>query len=96
MNTVRLEQEFLTEALPKKLIRMNCTLTKQYIEFVADRLTLELGFSKIFKVENPFDFMENISLQGKTNFFEKQVGECQRMGVISNSAENSFTLDTDF
>ncbi|KAH0518545.1 Ribonucleoside-diphosphate reductase subunit M2 [Microtus ochrogaster] len=100
INAVRIEQEgdceFLTEALPVKLIGMNCALMKQYIEFVADRLMLELGFSKIFKVENPFDFMENISLEGKTNFFEKRVGEYQRMGVMSNSAENSFTLDADF
>ena len=65
-NAVRIEQEFLTEALPVKLIGMNCTLMKQYIEFVADRLMLELGFNKIFRVENPFDFMENISLEGKT------------------------------
>lgn len=95
-NAVRIEQEFLTEALPVKLIGMNCTLMKQYIEFVADRLMLELGFNKIFRVENPFDFMENISLEGKTNFFEKRVGEYQRMGVMSNSTENSFTLDADF
>ncbi|KAL0620901.1 Ribonucleoside-diphosphate reductase subunit M2 [Plecturocebus cupreus] len=80
INAVRIEQEFLTEALPVKLIGMNCTLMKQYIEFVADRLMLELGFSKVFRVENPFDFMENISLEGKTNFFEKRVGEYQRMG----------------
>uniref|UniRef100_A0A8B9QY33 Ribonucleoside-diphosphate reductase subunit M2 n=1 Tax=Anas platyrhynchos TaxID=8839 RepID=A0A8B9QY33_ANAPL len=72
MNAVLIEQEFLTEALPVKLIGMNCTLMKQYIEFVADRLMLELGFKKIYKAENPFDFMENISLEGKTNFFEKR------------------------
>ncbi|EDL20571.1 mCG140327, partial [Mus musculus] len=65
-------------------------------EFVADMLMLELGFNKIFRVENPFDFMENISLEGKTNFFEKRVGEYQRMGVMSISTENSFTLDADF
>uniref|UniRef100_A0A8C9Q8L0 Ribonucleoside-diphosphate reductase subunit M2 n=1 Tax=Spermophilus dauricus TaxID=99837 RepID=A0A8C9Q8L0_SPEDA len=96
INAVRIEQEFLTEALPVKLIGMNCTLMKQYIEFVADRLMLELGFNKVFKVENPFDFMENISLEGKTNFFEKRVGEYQRMGVMSNPTDNSFTLDADF
>ncbi|XP_012396177.1 ribonucleoside-diphosphate reductase subunit M2 isoform X1 [Sarcophilus harrisii] len=96
INAVRIEQEFLTEALPVKLIGMNCTLMKQYIEFVADRLMLELGFSKIFRAENPFDFMENISLEGKTNFFEKRVGEYQRMGVMSSSTGNSFTLDADF
>ncbi|XP_065488090.1 ribonucleoside-diphosphate reductase subunit M2 isoform X1 [Caloenas nicobarica] len=96
MNAVLIEQEFLTEALPVKLIGMNCTLMKQYIEFVADRLMLELGFNKIYKVENPFDFMENISLEGKTNFFEKRVGEYQRMGVMSKPTDNSFTLDAEF
>uniref|UniRef100_A0A2K5CZA0 Ribonucleoside-diphosphate reductase subunit M2 n=1 Tax=Aotus nancymaae TaxID=37293 RepID=A0A2K5CZA0_AOTNA len=96
INAVRLEQEFLTEALPVKLTGMNCTLMKQHIGFVADRLMLELGFSKVFRVENPFDFMENISLEGKTNFFETRVGEYQRMGVMSNPTENSFTLDADF
>ncbi|NXN89015.1 RIR2 reductase, partial [Bombycilla garrulus] len=96
MNAVLIEQEFLTEALPVKLIGMNCTLMKQYIEFVADRLMLELGFSKIYKTENPFDFMENISLEGKTNFFEKRVGEYQRMGVMSKPTDNSFTLDAEF
>ncbi|XP_015265793.1 PREDICTED: ribonucleoside-diphosphate reductase subunit M2 [Gekko japonicus] len=95
-NAVRIEQEFLTEALPVKLIGMNCTLMKQYIEFVADRLMLELGFNKIFRGENPFDFMENISLEGKTNFFEKRVGEYQRMGVMSKPTDNSFTLDAEF
>ena len=96
VSAVRIEQEFLTEALPVKLIGMNCTLMKQYIEFVADRLMLELGFSKVCRVDNPFDFMENISLEGKTNFFEKRVGEYQRMGVMSSPTENSFTLDADF
>lgn len=96
IDAVRIEQEFLTEALPVNLIGMNCTLMKQYIEFVADRLMLELGFGKIFRSENPFDFMENISLEGKTNFFEKRVGEYQRMGVMSKPTENSFTLDADF
>ncbi|XP_008581935.1 PREDICTED: ribonucleoside-diphosphate reductase subunit M2 [Galeopterus variegatus] len=96
INAVRIEQEFLTEALPVNLIGMNCSLMKQYIEFVADRLMLELGFNKVFRVENPFDFMENISLEGKTNFFEKRVGEYQRMGVMSSPTEKSFTLDADF
>uniref|UniRef100_A0A2K5PE80 Ribonucleoside-diphosphate reductase subunit M2 n=1 Tax=Cebus imitator TaxID=2715852 RepID=A0A2K5PE80_CEBIM len=91
INAVRIEQEFLTEILPVKLIGMNCTLMKQYIEFVADRLMLELGFSKVFRVENPFDFMENIPLEGKINFFEKR-----RMGVVSSPTENSFILDADF
>ncbi|XP_067862662.1 ribonucleoside-diphosphate reductase subunit M2 isoform X2 [Heptranchias perlo] len=93
---VKIEQEFLTESLPVDLIGMNCTLMKRYIEFVADRLLLELGFIKIFKAENPFDFMENISLEGKTNFFEKRVAEYQRMGVMSKAEDNNFTLDADF
>merc|ERR1712240_295503 len=84
-NAVEIEQELLTKALPVKLIGMNCDLMKQYIEFVADRLMLELGFDKLWNVENPFDFMENISLEGKTNFFEKRVGEYQRMGVMSGT-----------
>ncbi|XP_039980636.1 ribonucleoside-diphosphate reductase subunit M2 [Xiphias gladius] len=95
-NAVAIEQEFLTEALPVKLIGMNCELMKQYIEFVADRLMLELGFTKIYRAENPFDFMENISLEGKTNFFEKRVGEYQRMGVMSGPTDNTFRLDADF
>ncbi|XP_067867423.1 ribonucleoside-diphosphate reductase subunit M2 isoform X3 [Heterodontus francisci] len=90
------DEEFLTESLPVDLIGMNCTLMKYYIEFVADRLLLELGFSKIFKTDNPFDFMENISLEGKTNFFEKRVAEYQRMGVMSKAEDNNFTLDADF
>lgn len=96
-DAVRIEQEFLTEALPCALIGMNCKLMKQYIEFVADRLLLELKCDKLYNVENPFDFMEQISLEGKTNFFEKRVGEYQKMGVMQGSTENhSFTLDADF
>ncbi|KAK1888939.1 Ribonucleoside-diphosphate reductase subunit M2 [Dissostichus eleginoides] len=86
----------IEQSLPVKLIGMNCDLMKQYIEFVADRLMLELGFTKIFRAENPFDFMENISLEGKTNFFEKRVGEYQRMGVMSGTSDNTFRLDADF
>ncbi|XP_016152323.1 PREDICTED: ribonucleoside-diphosphate reductase subunit M2 B isoform X1 [Ficedula albicollis] len=96
INAVEIEQEFLTEALPVGLIGMNCTLMKQYIEFVADRLLMELGFSKVFNAENPFDFMENISLEGKTNFFEKRVSEYQRFAVMAETMDNVFTLDADF
>ncbi|XP_013786128.1 ribonucleoside-diphosphate reductase subunit M2 B-like [Limulus polyphemus] len=93
---VKIEQEFLTDALPVALIGMNCQLMRQYIEFVADRLLLELGCDKIYNVENPFDFMEHISLEGKTNFFEKKVGEYQKCGVMARREEHKFTLDADF
>ncbi|XP_063307263.1 ribonucleoside-diphosphate reductase subunit M2 B [Pelobates fuscus] len=95
-DAVRIEQEFLTDALQVDLIGINCTLMKTYIEFVADRLLAELGYSKVFQAENPFDFMENISLEGKTNFFEKRVSEYQRFGVMTRTMDNVFTLDADF
>jgi len=95
-DAVSIEQEFLTDALPVNLIGMNCVLMSQYIEYVADRLLLELGCTKMYNVENPFDFMENISLEGKTNFFEKRVGEYQKCGVMSSPDQRSFTLDADF
>ncbi|KAK0137002.1 Ribonucleoside-diphosphate reductase subunit M2 B [Merluccius polli] len=91
-----IKAEFLTEALPVALIGMNCCLMKQYIEFVADRLLRELGLAKVYKVENPFDFMESISLEGKTNFFEKRVAEYQKFGVMSNMMQGEFTVDADF
>ncbi|KAF9175654.1 Ribonucleotide-diphosphate reductase (RNR), small subunit [Mortierella sp. AD011] len=97
---VTIEQEFLTDALPVMLIGMNAKLMKQYIEFVADRLLVALGNPKHYNVENPFDFMDLISLQGKTNFFEKRVSDYQKAGVMSSatdkSAHNTFTLDADF
>ena len=82
---VAIEQEFLTEALPCALLGMNATLMKQYIEFVADRLLLALGNQKYYKATNPFDFMESISLAGKTNFFEKRVGDYQKAGVMAST-----------
>eukprot|EP00095_Tigriopus_kingsejongensis_P002828 snap_masked-scaffold80_size398941-processed-gene-2.13 protein:Tk02828 transcript:snap_masked-scaffold80_size398941-processed-gene-2.13-mRNA-1 annotation:"ribonucleotide reductase m2 polypeptide" len=93
---VKIESEFLTEALPCNLIGMNCELMVQYIQFVADRLLVELSCDKMFRVTNPFDFMDNISLEGKTNFFEKRVGEYQKAGVMTNAEDNKFTLDADF
>lgn len=97
-NAVEIEQEFLTSALPVRLIGMNSQLMAQYIEFVADRLLVALGYSKLYKAENPFDFMDLISLQGKTNFFEKRVSDYQKNGVMSSSSkkEQEFTLDADF
>ena len=81
---VKIEQEFLTEALPCALLGMNSGLMCQYIEFVADRLLLSLGNPKVYNATNPFDFMENISLAGKTNFFEKRVGDYQKAGVMAS------------
>ncbi|KHJ32689.1 putative ribonucleotide reductase small subunit [Erysiphe necator] len=92
---VEIEQEFLTEALPCALLGMNATLMKQYIEFVADRLLLSLGNSKVYKVKNPFDFMENISLAGKTNFFEKRVGDYQKAGVMAGTQRNESVSTPD-
>ncbi|PSS03776.1 ribonucleoside-diphosphate reductase M2 subunit [Coniella lustricola] len=94
-DAVTIEKEFLTEALPCGLLGMNSTLMKQYIEFVADRLLVALGNEKVYKSTNPFDFMENISLGGKTNFFEKRVGDYQKAGVMASTkkpaAEESST-----
>ena len=96
-DAVAIEKEFVTDALPVRLIGMNAELMCQYIEFVADRLLVALGCKKIWNATNPFDFMELISLQGKTNFFERRVGEYQKSGVAQNTKEqNSFSLDEDF
>ena len=97
-DAVDIECEFLTEPLPVRLIVMNSELMVQYIKFVADRLLLELGCDKFYKATNPFDFMENISLEGKTNFIEK-VGEYQKAANVmkGNSIEEAtFTADADF
>lgn len=95
LDAVEIEKEFVTDALPVKLIGMNSDLMGQYIEFVADRLLVELGNEKVFNVSNPFDFMEMISIQGKTNFFEKRVGEYQKAGVLGGSNQ-TFSLDEEF
>jgi ribonucleoside-diphosphate reductase subunit M2 len=104
---VIIEQEFLTDALPVSLIGMNSTLMRQYIEFVADHLLVALGNEKVYNVTNPFDFMDMISLQGKTNFFEKRVSDYAKAGVnqsvktteeqsTSTTASRGFCLDEDF
>ena len=95
-DAVEIEKEFICDALPVKLIGMNSDSMSQYIEFCADRLLLELGNEKIFNTENPFEFMELISLQGKTNFFEKRVGEYQKAGVTTSGENQAFSLDEDF
>lgn len=96
IDAVAIEKEFVTDSLPVKLIGMNSDLMGQYIEFVADRLLVELGNPRVFNTANPFDFMEMISLQGKANFFEKRVGEYQKAGVLNNNGEQSFSLNEDF
>lgn len=93
---VKIEQEFVTDSLPVDLIGMNAKLMSEYIEFVADRLLLSLGLNKVYNATNPFDFMEMISLQGKTNFFEKRVAEYQKAGVMSTAESNKFSLNEDF
>ena len=97
---VVIEKEFVTDALPVRLIGMNAELMSQYIEFCADRLMVALGHDKVYNSKNPFDFMEMISLQGKTNFFEKRVGDYQKAGVMSGitnqDGHKNFTLDADF
>jgi ribonucleoside-diphosphate reductase beta chain len=95
-NAVEIEKEFIIDALPVKLIGMNSDLMAQYIEFVADRLLMELGNDRVYNKSNPFDFMEMISLQGKTNFFEKRVGDYQKAGVMADKDKQTFSLDEDF
>ena len=104
-DAVALERDFCCEALSCALVGMNADLMSQYIDFVADRLLVALGYQKLYNVRNPFDWMEMISLQGKTNFFERRVGEYQRAGVMNGmqqqgggpqNFEHVFTLDADF
>jgi ribonucleoside-diphosphate reductase beta chain len=96
-DAVVIEKEFVSDAIPVRSIGMNADLMCQYIEFCADRLLLALGCDKYYNASNPFDFMEMISLQGKTNFFEKRVAEYQKSGVMNNKEENNvFNLDEDF
>ena len=98
-DAVEIEKEFVTDALPVNLIGMNAELMRQYIEFVADRLLNELIGKKIYGATNPFDFMDMISLRGKTNFFEKRVAEYQKAGVLNSTEKDSapkFSLNEDF
>ena len=95
-DAVEIEKVFVTDAIPVKLIGMNADLMKQYIEFVADRLLLELGCDKVYNATNPFDFMDMISIQGKTNFFEKRVAEYQKAGVLNSGENQTFSLDEEF
>jgi ribonucleoside-diphosphate reductase beta chain len=101
VNALDIEREFITESLPVSLIGMNAGLMTQYLEFVTDRLLVELGCERVYNTANPFDFMDMISLQGKTNFFEKKVSEYQKSGVLNSGTANDsdaqkISFDADF
>ena len=93
---VKIEKQFITKSLPCELIGMNAKLMAQYIEFVADRLSLQLGYPKIYSAANPFDFMERISLENKDNFFEKRVSTYAKAGVGKKAEDMSFSMAADF
>ncbi|CAL2080188.1 ribonucleotide-diphosphate reductase subunit beta [Tenacibaculum sp. 190524A02b] len=95
ISALDIEREFITESLPVSLIGMNAKLMTQYLEYVTDRLLVEFGCKKVYESTNPFDFMEMISLEGKTNFFEKRVSEYQKAGVKSGGTGN-ISFDADF
>ncbi|MDW8851518.1 ribonucleotide-diphosphate reductase subunit beta [Flavobacterium sp. MMLR14_040] len=97
VDALDIEREFVTESLPVSLIGMNAALMTQYLEFVADRLLVELGCERVYGSANPFDFMDMISLQGKTNFFEKRVAEYQKSGVMNTDSDaQKISFDADF
>jgi len=97
LSALKVEREFITESLPVRLIGMNSELMIEYLEFVTDRLLVQLGCDKEFNVKNPFDFMDMISLEGKTNFFEKRVSEYKKAGVMNGeSKKGGFMFDEDF
>lgn len=97
IDALNIEREFITESLPVSLIGMNAKLMTQYLEYVTDRLLVELQCEKEYNVSNPFDFMDMISLQGKTNFFEKRVSEYQKAGVLNTDSEGQkISFDADF
>ena len=95
-SALEIEKEFITESLPVDLIGMNSDLMKQYLEFVADRLLLDLKCSKVYNAENPFDFMQNIALENKTNFFEKRVAEYAKSGVGEKTEDAGLNFDMEF
>ncbi|WP_299333516.1 ribonucleotide-diphosphate reductase subunit beta [uncultured Psychroserpens sp.] len=96
VDALNIEREFITESLPVSLIGMNAKLMSQYLEFVTDGLLADLGCEKVYNTANPFDFMDMISLQGKTNFFEKRVSEYQKAGVLNKEEEeNKYDFGSD-
>jgi ribonucleotide reductase beta subunit family protein with ferritin-like domain len=91
-----IEKEFICESLPCSMLGMNSELMTQYIKFVSDRLLLQLGYQKLWNETNPFDFMESISVEGKTNFFESRPTQYQKASVLNTGRDNSFTVTDDF
>ncbi len=94
-SALEIEKEFITESLPVDLIGMNSTLMSQYLEYVTDRLLVDLGIGKVYNSENPFDFMKNIALENKTNFFEKRVSDYSKSGV-GDVEEKELNFEEDF
>jgi len=93
---VEIETVFITDSISCAMLGMNVDLMKQYIKFVGDRLMIQLGYSKIWKVSNPFEFMEHISIENKTNFFEARVSNYSKAGVGDAECDKEFALDEDF
>ena len=93
---VDIESKFITESISCSMLGMNTELMKQYIKYVADQLMIQLGYNKIYKVTNPFDFMENISVESKTNFFENRVSAYNKANVGTTEKDKVFELDEDF
>jgi ribonucleoside-diphosphate reductase beta chain len=93
---VKIEKHFITKALPCELIGMNAKLMSEYIEFVADRLSIQLGYSKIYYAKNPFDFMDRIALESKDNFFEKKVTTYAKANTAGNAEDKKFSTTEDF
>jgi ribonucleoside-diphosphate reductase beta chain len=95
-SALQIEKKFISDALPVSLIGMNADLMKQYLEYVSDRLLVDLGVGKIYNSENPFDFMTNIAIPNKTNFFERRVPDYNKQGVGEKTEDNQFNIDADF
>lgn len=95
-DAVKIEKQFITKSLPCSLIGMNAQLMSEYIEYVADRLSIQLGYPKVYYTKNPFDFMERISLESKTNFFEGRVTEYAKANTVGTTEEKKFAIDADF
>ena len=95
-SALQIEKKFISDALPVSLIGMNADLMKQYLEYVSDRLLVDLGVGKIYNSENPFDFMTNIAIPNKTNFFERRVPDYNKQGVGEKAEDNQFNIDAEF